>query len=45
MTIEVSKKYSKKDFHSDLFQCMLIAGTEKKRVIFLLSDKDIIGDY
>ncbi len=28
MTIEVTKKYTKKDFRADLFNCMLVAGVE-----------------
>lgn len=28
MTIEVTKKYTKKDFRADLFNCMLAAGVE-----------------
>jgi dynein heavy chain len=38
ITIKISKKYTKKDFKTDLFAAMFIAGTEKSHVIFQLSD-------
>jgi hypothetical protein len=44
MTIEVTKKYTKKDFKADLFNCMLVAGVEGLQVMFLLSDNLIIMD-
>ena len=44
MTIEVNKKYTKKEFRQDLFNIMFIAGTMKKQIMFLLSDKDLIID-
>jgi len=44
MTIEVTKKYTKKDFKADLFNCMLVAGVDGLQVMFLLSDNLIIMD-
>jgi len=45
VTIEVSKKYTRKDFHADFFKAMLLTITENKKVIISLSDRDLISDY
>ena len=45
VTLEVSKKYTKKDFRTDLFNIMFMAATSNQHLLFLITDKHILFDY
>jgi len=40
--IQVTNRYSQKEFRLNLFDIIMKAGCEKKHILFVLSDKDII---